>query len=321
MPFSVPSDARSWVEVKADSHFPIQNLPFGLAAPKGQSESVAVAIGDQALLLLPLAEAGLIDEEEFPGLESFLELTHETISALREVVYDLLRADNTRLRDNKKLRERALIHQGKANMQVPVAPTSFVDFYSGIHHASNVGRMFRPDQPPLLPNYRNLPVAYNGRASSVVASGTSIIRPKGQTKGPDQEHPHFAPTLEMDFELELGYYISHGQDMGKRITCASAEEHILGLLLVNDWSARDIQFWEGQPLGPFLGKSFATGVSPWVVPLEALESARVAPPPQDPEPLGYLQTTGDTALDLALEVDLNGTVISRPPFAGMYWTA
>lgn len=311
-PFIVPADARSWVEVPADSHFPIQNLPFGLAAPKGQSESVAVAIGNHALLLLPLVEAGLIDEEEFPGLESFLELSHDSIRALRQEVFELLKHDSPALRDNKKLRERALVPQAKANMQVPVAPTSFVDFYSGIHHASNVGRMFRPDQPPLLPNYRHVPIAYNGRASSVVASGTPITRPKGQTRAPDADAPHFGATLEMDFELELGYYISHGQDMGKRITCSAAEEHILGLLLVNDWSARDFQRWEYQPLGPFLAKSFATTVSPWVVTLDALAPFRIDGDVQEPEVLPHLRRHGKQHFDIVLEVWLQSAEMTRP---------
>ncbi|MEZ5163867.1 MAG: fumarylacetoacetate hydrolase family protein [Fimbriimonadaceae bacterium] len=268
--FVVPASAKSWVEVAADSDFPIQNLPFGLAAPKGQDESVVVAIGDFALNLMALADAGLIDDEEFPILDSFIELDRGALTALRKVVFELLEESNPILRDNKKLREKALIPMSKANLQVPIPPMAFVDFYSGIYHASNVGKMFRPDMDSLLPNYRHLPVGYNGRASSVYASGTEIIRPKGQTKSPTAEMPEFGPSKELDFELEMGFYLSHGQDPGKRITCKAAEDHFLGLVIVNDWSARDVQRWEYQPLGPFLAKSFATSVSPWIVTLDAL---------------------------------------------------
>ncbi len=301
-PFVIPADATSWVEVKEDSHFPIQNLPFGLAAPKGRDESIVVAIGDYALDLMVLGRAGLIDEEEFPILDSFIELDCGKLKKLREVVYGLLRSDASELRDSKKLRLAALIPIQNANLQVPVPPTAFVDFYSGIEHASNVGKMFRPEMAPLLPNYRHLPVGYNGRASSVVASGTGIVRPKGQTKAADAEMPEFGPTKEMDFELEMGFYVSEGNEMGRRITCMAAEDHILGMVIVNDWSARDVQRWEYQPLGPFLAKSFATSVSPWIVNLDALEPFRIEGMAQDPEVLPHLRRQGKQHFDIVLEV-------------------
>lgn len=311
-PFLVPSSAQSWVDTSPESDFSIQNLPFGLIAPKGRGESVAVAIGGYALDLMTLAEAGLVSSTDFPILDSFIELEKEALYSLRKVVFGLLEASNGELRDQKKLREKALIPLSEANPQVPIPPNAFIDFYSGIYHAGNVGRMFRPDMEPLLPNYRHLPVGYNGRASSVVASGTKIIRPKGQTKAPDASAPEFGPSQEMDFELEMGFYVSHGQEMGKRITCKSAEEHILGMVIVNDWSARDIQRWEYQPLGPFLSKSFATSISPWIVTLDALEPFRIPGMDQDPEVLPHLRRQGDQHFDIQLEVWLKTAKMAEP---------
>jgi fumarylacetoacetase len=197
-------------------------------------------------------------------------------------------------------------------MVVPVEIPTFVDFYSGIHHASNVGKMFRPDMPPLLPNYRHLPVGYNGRASSVVASGTPIRRPKGQTKSPDSDRPEFGPTNELDFELELGFFVSKGNEMGTPIPIEEAEEYILGFVLVNDWSARDVQRWEYQPLGPFLAKSFATSVSPWIVMRDAMEPFRCAGEPQEPAPLPHLTPTRPDHYDIQLEVSLKTAKATRP---------
>lgn len=324
--FVVPSDARSWIEVGPESDFPIQNLPFGLAAPKDRNEAVVVAIGDQALDLQALQELRLLDEEEFPILDSFIELGDGRLRDLRKAVFDLLRRDNPLLRDNKRAKERALLPINKANLQVPIPPTAFVDFYSGIHHAGNVGKMFRPDQPPLLPNYTWVPIGYNGRASSVFASGTKIVRPKGQTKGPTDEAPTWGPTREMDFELEMGFYLSHGQDPGKRITTTAAEEHMLGLVIVNDWSARDVQRWEYVPLGPFLAKSFATSVSPWIVTLDALEPFRIDGMAQDPPPLPYLRNHGKPHFDVTLEVWLQTAKARRPQLvcgsnmSHLYWS-
>ena len=198
---------------------------------------------------------------------------------------------------------------------LPIAPGGFVDFYSSIEHATNVGRMLRPDGDPLLPNWRHLPVAYNGRASTVVVSGTPVRRPSGQT-GPGR----FGPTEALDIELELGFVLGAGTTIGEPVTASRFADHVLGVALVNDWSARDIQGWEYQPLGPFLSKSFATSMAAWVTPLEALEERRVPGPPQDPEPVDYLRGGGDWALDLELEVELNGTVISRTNARGLYWT-
>jgi fumarylacetoacetase len=205
--------------------------------------------------------------------------------------------------------------------RLPLAIGDYVDFYSSIEHATNLGRLFRPDADPLLPNWRHLPVGYHGRASSVVVSGTPIRRPEGQLPPPEPgAAPRFGPSERLDIELELGFVTGPGNPLGTPIAAADAAEHVFGFVLVNDWSARDIQRWEYQPLGPFLGKSFATSVSPWVVPFEALEPYRVASPAQEPAPLDYLRTTGDWALDIALGVELNGAEVARTNARGLYWT-
>lgn len=324
--FVVPADAKSWVEVKEGSDFPIQNIPFGQAVTKSGGEGLVAAIGDYVLDLQALLEAGVLDQSEYSGLYGFFDLEEGQLATLREAVYNLLREDNDALRDDKRLRKQVLIPMSEVEMQVPIPPNAFVDFYSGIHHASNVGKMFRPDQPPLLPNYRHIPIGYNGRGSSVVVSGTPIIRPKGQTKGPNDEMPAFGPTKEMDFELEMGFYVSHGQEHGKRITCSAAEEHMLGLVIVNDWSARDVQRWEYQPLGPFLAKSFGTTVSPWVVTLDALEPFRIEGMTQDPPVLPHLRNHGKPHFDIQLEVSLQTKkmkkpqVICRSNMSNLYWS-
>ncbi|MBX3108311.1 MAG: fumarylacetoacetase [Fimbriimonadaceae bacterium] len=319
-PFMVPPTDRSWIEVSPESDFPIQNLPFGVAVHKNRGDGMVCAIGDFALDLPVLMEHGMIDEEEFPWLDSFLGLDKESLTALRKRLYELLLDSHSELRDNAKVRKKAVLDRKSLQMAVPIPPTSFVDFYSGIEHASNVGKMFRPDMPALLPNYRHLPVGYNGRSSSVVASGTPIVRPKGQTKAADAEAPSFGPTLEMDFELEMGFYIAEGNDMGKRITCKAADEHILGMVIVNDWSARDIQRWEYQPLGPFLSKSFGTSVSPWLVTMDALEPFRIEGMEQDPEVLPHLRRQGRQHFDIALEVWLNGEQICASNTKHLYWS-
>jgi fumarylacetoacetase len=239
-------------------------------------------------------------------------------------VYELLRADNPTLRDRPTLREQALVPLADVQMTLPLPPRAFVDFYSGIHHASNVGKMFRPDQPPLLPNYRHLPVGYNGRASSVVPSGEPIVRPKGQQKVGDEVV--FGPTRELDFELEIGYYTGLENMMGEPVPIDEAEDYVLGCVLVNDWSARDVQRWEYQPLGPFLAKSFATSISPWLVTMDALEPFRCAGMPQDPEPLPHLRQVGKGHYDIQLEVSLQTPTMDRPHLIcrsnarHLYWT-
>ncbi|MEI7576554.1 MAG: fumarylacetoacetase [Armatimonadota bacterium] len=324
--FVVPKTARSWVNVDPSSHFSIQNLPFAIFAPLAREVTLATAIGDYVVDITVLRDAGLISDKQFPFLDSFADLTQEEFSALRKALFELLEESNPKLRDNDILRLKALIPMRKARLMLPIKPTAFIDFYSGINHASNVGRMFRPDMPPLLPNYRHLPVAYNGRASSVVVSGTPIRRPKGQTKAPDSEAPTFGPTQELDFELEMGFYVGMPSAMGETVDIGLAKDHILGFVLVNDWSARDVQRWEYQPLGPFLAKSFGTSVSPWVVLADALEPFRVTRLEQDPPVLGHLRTSEPMAYDVTLEVKLKPegaseyANVSRTNANQLYWS-
>lgn len=208
----------------------------------------------------------------------------------------------------------------EARLRLPFEVADYVDFYSSLEHATNLGRLFRPDQEPLLPNWRWLPVAYHGRAGSVVVSGTDVVRPQGQRKAPDEDAPTFGPSRRLDFELELGFVVGVGSELGETVPAADFEEHVFGVVLVNDWSARDIQAWEYVPLGPNLGKSFQTSISAWVTPLALLEEARVEAPPQDPPPLDHLAGGRDWGLDLALEVELNGETISRGNARSLYWT-
>ena len=260
--------ARSWVESANDpaSDFPLQNLPYGVFRRKGTTEAPrgGVAIGDQ---VLDLAAVGLATG---PNL-------NRLAAAGRKVWRELRRVLTLGLSDAAQAKRLAkfLVPMGKAELFLPVAIGDYSDFYAGIHHALAVGRMFRPDNP-LLPNYKWVPIGYHGRASSVVVSGTPVARPRGQTKAADAASPAFGPAQRLDYEAELGFVIGPGSRLGKPVGIRSALDHVFGVVLLNDWSARDIQAWEYQPLGPFLGKSFATSVSAWVVPLDVLEAARVA---------------------------------------------
>jgi fumarylacetoacetase len=213
-----------------------------------------------------------------------------------------------------------LIPLEQANIQLPFAVADYVDFYASLEHATNLGRLFRPDSEPLLPNWRHLPVAYHGRAGTVIASGSPVLRPCGQSTGPDDPEPRFGPSRKLDFELELGFVVGLESRRGNAVPGSAFRDHVFGVLLVNDWSARDIQAWEYQPLGPFLGKSFATSISAWVTPLALLEDRLVPGPPQVPEPFPYLGVPGDWALDAELVVEVSGTVVSRTNARGLYWT-
>ena len=258
-----------------------------------------------------------------PVLNPFLALGREAWSATRARLVELLRADSP----EREAAAAALVPLAGVEPVLPLAIGDYVDFYSSIEHASNVGRIFRPDAEPLLPNWRHLPVGYHGRASSVIVSGTDVRRPHGQLPPAEAGGaPRFGPTERLDIELELGFVTGPGNALGTSIATSAAREHIFGFVLVNDWSARDVQRWEYVPLGPFLGKSFATSISPWIVPLEALEPQRVAAREQDPEPLPYLRTDEDWALDIALEVAIapdggEETVVARTNARGLYWTA
>ncbi|MEA2001265.1 MAG: fumarylacetoacetase [Actinomycetota bacterium] len=310
----------SWVPVPIDSDFPIQNLPFGVF--RTDRTRVGVAIGNHILDLAAVQAAEWFDNLNLPEdvfaqatLNQFIELGQHQWRAVRGAVSALLTAGDERI---AKDRDRYLVARDAAKMILPIDIGDYVDFYSSIEHATNVGQMFRPDAPPLLPNWRHLPVGYHGRTSSIVVSGTPVVRPHGQRPGPNG--PTFGPSQRLDIELEVGFVTGTANQLGTPLPIGQAEEHIFGVCLINDWSARDIQAWEYQPLGPYLGKSFATTMSPWVITLDALAPFRVVPPPQDPAPLPYLSGDGATALDLDLEIELNGEVISRTSFRNMYWT-
>ncbi len=324
--FIVSPSARSWVPVEASSHFSIQNLPFALLAPAGRNVTLATAIGDYAVDLTALREAGLLEVPRTVDLDSFADFSQDDLSELRRRIFEIFEISNPRLRDNEILRRGAMEPLADARLIMPIRPTAFVDFYSGIHHASNVGKMFRPDMPPLLPNYRHIPVGYNARASSVVVSGTPIRRPKGQTKGANDENPTYGPTKELDFELEMGFFVGRPSAMGETVPIKDAPEHILGYVLVNDWSARDVQRWEYVPLGPFLAKSFATSISPWIVLPDALEPFRIKAIEQDPIPLPHLQTKHPLTYDVKLEVHLKSAKVPQPQMISasnakyLYWS-
>ncbi|MBA0126634.1 fumarylacetoacetase [Haloechinothrix sp. YIM 98757] len=304
--------STTWVPVVAEAGFGVDNLPYGVFSPQGQAPRVGVRIGDH---VLDLADA--LGDEVFarPSLNPFLETGRARWSEVRARIRELLTDES-----HRQVVEPALHPLERVGLHMPFAVADFVDFYASEEHASNLGRMFRPDTEPLLPNWKHLPVGYHGRAGTVVPSGTPIARPCGQRKAPGEESPTFGPSTKLDIEAEVGFVVGTGSRLGQPVPPKDFAEHVFGVCLVNDWSARDIQAWEYVPLGPFLGKSFATSVSPWVVPLEALAAARVATPAQDPEPMDYLTESEPWGLDLQLEVELNGQVVSRPPYAGMYWS-
>jgi len=312
---------RSWVPVASDSHFPIQNLPLGAFRhrPSGNT-GIGVAIGDRILNLTLLAARGLLLPAQHPQeglfaeptLNAFLSAGPSMWRATRARLSQLLRHDEPTLRDDPALQQSALLPQAEVEMLLPVAIGDYTDFYSSRQHATNVGVMLRGPDNALMPNWLHLPIAYHGRASSVVVSGTDVRRPLGQTKSDNADAPTFGPSRSLDFELEMGFFTGPGNTLGEPIPIEKAADHIFGLVLVNDWSARDVQKWEYQPLGPFLAKNFATSISPWLVPLEALEPFRCAGPTQDPTPLPYLRCQSDWAFDVQLEVWLQGEKMERP---------
>jgi fumarylacetoacetase len=325
---------RSFIPVAPESHFPIQNLPYGVFRRRsGNNPAIGVAIGDFALDLAFLDEQNLLAPPSFGDRRVFTESTLNAFMALgptawreaRQTISRLLREDEPTLRDNEPLRERALVPMTEIEMLLPVDIGDYTDFYSSREHAHNVGVMLRGPDNALMPNWLHLPVAYHGRSSSIVVSGTDLHRPLGQTKADDAEAPTFGPSRNVDFELEMGFFIGPGNALGRPIPMGRAQEHIFGMVLVNDWSARDIQKWEYVPLGPFLAKNFGTSISPWVVPLEALEPFRTTGPEQNPRPLPYLQSVGDCSFDIQLEVTLQGTQMDRPQricasnFKHLYW--
>lgn len=325
-------ELRSWVETPAGSDFPLQNIPFGIFRAPGRTPRPCTRIGDTVVDLQVLADAGLlaatgINKEVFhqATLNPLLAFGKAGLRRLRARLCDLLRDNNAELRDNTDLRKNALVPLAQATMLLPVAIGDYTDFYSSREHATNVGTMFRGAENALMPNWLHLPVGYHGRSSSIVISGTPIRRPMGQMRPKPDEPPVFGASRQLDIELETAFITFGGKPMGERITTAEAEDYIFGMVLFNDWSARDIQSWEYVPLGPFLGKNFGSSMSPWVVTLDALEPFRAGGPAQDPQPLPYLQAAGPRGFNISLEAMLQPkgsteSVICRTNFNYLYWS-
>ena len=320
---------RSWVPGAEASDFGIDNLPLGVFSTHGNAPRAGVAIGDFVADLTTLHAAGLIDEPALHGartLNAFLATGRQNWTALRARLQHLFGTQATS--HDRAFIEAVLVARSAVTMHMPIDVQDYVDFYSSIEHATNVGKIFRPDHP-LLPNYRHLPIGYHGRSSSVVLDGTPIVRPNGQTKDRGAEAPTFGPTQMLDFELELGFITGPGNVMGVPIPISQVRDHVYGYVMLNDWSARDVQSWETQPLGPFLSKSFATSISPWLISLDALEPFRVDNRVLDPQALPYLQTSDRWAYDVELEVLLETAAmrasgsapatITRTNFRNMYW--
>lgn len=299
---------QSWVSVPSGSDFPIQNLPYGIFKIGNGAPRAGVAIGEQILDLSLLFEGGFLSNCGLPAknvfaadtLNEYIALGKPVWAAVRKRLTELLTAGNTEINNNAGL----LAKQADAQMLMPVFVPDYTDFYSSAEHASNVGKMFRPDQAPLLPNWKHIPVGYHGRASSIFVSGTDFHRPKGQFKPPTADKPVFGPSKRLDIELEMAFIIGKGNEIGTSIATADAEDHMFGMVLFNDYSARDIQNWEYVPLGPFLGKNFFSSVSPWIVTMDALAPFRVDGPVQDVEVLDYLKFSGKKSFDIQLDVYL-----------------
>ena len=282
--------------------FGLDHLPYGVFATEASAPRVGVRVADTVVDV-----ATVRPQLDRPTLNDFMALGPDAWAETRAEIAELVEAEAL-----------PALPLDAVSLQLPFAVGDYVDFYASLHHASNVGRIFRPDQEPLLPNWRHLPVGYHGRGGTVVVSGTPVVRPCGQRKAPDEDAPTYGPSRRLDIEAELGFVVGVGSELGSRIGVDELERHVFGVVGLNDWSARDIQAWEYVPLGPFLGKSFATSVSAWVTPLAALDAARTDLPVQEPAPLPYL--AGGQALDIDVEVVLNGEVVSRPPYRTMYWS-
>ncbi|HYG50557.1 MAG TPA: fumarylacetoacetase [Flavobacteriales bacterium] len=322
---------KSWVNIPQNSDFPMQNLPFGVFKTENEPARVGVAIGNKILDLKAVHVLGYFPNQPYTqddlaagNLNGIMRLGKELVREFRNRISDLLLENNGELRDNAHHVEQVLIDQADATMLFPVNVGDYTDFYSSIEHATNVGMMFRDPANALLPNWKHIPVGYHGRSSSLIVSGEPIHRPKGQTKPADSEIPVFGPCKLLDFELETGFFTFQGKPLGQSISTKEADEYIFGLVLLNDWSARDIQTWEYVPLGPFLAKNFATSISPWVVTLDALEPFRTDGPVQETKVLPYLEFEGQKNIDVKLEVliqtpDGTENSICHSNFKYMYW--
>ncbi len=332
---SIPANdpkKRSWIDVDKNSDFPIQNIPFGVYSTEATGVRVCTAISDFVVDLFELAKAGLlanvgIEESAYaqPVLNSVMKSGKAGIRKLRSRLSELLDENNSDLRDDAALRELVIKKQTDVEMLLPVQVGDYTDFYSSIEHATNVGTMFRDPNNALLPNWKHIPVGYHGRSSSIIPSGVPIHRPVGQTRPDDSAPPVFGPCKLLDFELETAFVTFEGKPLGDRISTSEADDYIFGLMLFNDWSARDIQKWEYVPLGPFLAKNFASSVSPWIVTLDALEPFRVEGPKQDPPVLPYLECEGNKNIDLNLSVlikpeNSDEHTVCESNFKYMYWS-
>lgn len=324
---------KSFIAVSKDNHFPIQNLPFGIFSSKEDStKRMGVAIGDYVLDIAACIKDGLLTESPLTldqalqgNLNGLMQLGRKKVSKVRNAISKLLRDSNPTLQDNKALKNKVLFSQADTKTYLPVQIAGYTDFYSSKEHAINIGTLFRDKNNPLLPNWLHIPVGYDGRAGSVVVSGHEIKRPHGQTRPDLEKPPVFGKCRGLDVEVEVGAFVGAGTSLGERINMEDVPDHIFGMVLLNDWSARDIQKWEYVPLGPFLGKNFGTSISPWVVTLDALEPFRVASPKQDPDVLDYLKRKEDWGINLELEFGIKTPkmvkpeVISKTNFKYMYW--
>lgn len=325
---------KSFIEVAQDSDFPIQNLPYGVFSETAEgTRRIGVALGEWVVDLAALEANGYLalqpGEQYFnqPTLNKFIDSGKSSWSKVRAELQKLLSADNAELRDNSALREQVFFKQANVTLHLPVHVPGYTDFYSSKEHATNVGCMFRDPKNALLANWSELPVGYNGRASSVIVSGTDIVRPSGQIKLPNEERPQFSACRKLDFELETGFIIGKQNQLGQPITVENAWDHIFGMVLFNDWSARDLQQWEYVPLGPFNSKTFASSISPWIVTLEALEPFKTSSPVQEPQPLAYLREDHSAnSYDIQLSVEIQAEqaaqadVICETNFKYMYWS-
>jgi fumarylacetoacetase len=296
-------------DIAPDDPFGLHNLPYGVYRAGDAAPRVGVRLGAWVIDL-----ALLLDDEVFAtgSLNAFMAQGPERWASVRSRITSALQGD---------VDEAAVRRLADVALELPFEVADYVDFYASEHHASNLGRLFRPEAPdPLTPNWKHLPIGYHGRSSSIVVSGTDVVRPRGQRLPPGESAPVFGPSARLDLEAEVGFVIGAGSPLGTSIPTGEVEQHLFGVVLFNDWSARDIQAWEYVPLGPFLGKSFASTISPWVVPLAALAGARVPAPWQQPEPLPYLAMAQPWGLDIELAVAVNGEVVSRPPYAATYWS-
>ncbi|MBC2840741.1 fumarylacetoacetase [Robiginitalea sp. SC105] len=323
---------QSWLPVSEDSDFPIQNIPFGVFLTRDDVITIGTRIGDTAIDLGAMHQLGYfrdipLTDDIFlqDSLNDFISDGKKTWRLVRNRIAEVFDKRNPELQQQEEHRKTVLFSMDEIEMQLPVQIGDYTDFYSSKEHATNVGSMFRDPDNALLPNWLHIPVGYHGRSSTIVPSGTPVRRPNGQTLPQDSDQPVFGPSRRVDFELEMAFITTDANKMGEPIPVSEAEDYIFGLVLFNDWSARDIQKWEYVPLGPFLAKNFASSISPWIVTLDALEPFRTSSPPQQPEPLPYLRQSGKHSFDIALEVDLipdGGTpaTVSKSNFKYMYWT-